>query len=212
MGDQRMSDSTFKVDQLARLNESHIAPFNKLVEELGGRDDGGRPPWIAPMYFGSESRVLCVLRDPGKRADAAAGSGFLCIENNDETSRRQKRMMQEAGINPRDMLPWNAYPWFIDRAPSTIELKLGVDPLLRVLREMPRLRAVMLMGSEAQKSWQLLLRHHADMITVRGIRWVPTFHPSPNALQTAVPGERTARNASLRNAYAIVADVLRKDA
>jgi len=31
----------------------------------------------------------------------------------------------------------------------------------------------MLMGSEAQKSWQLVLRHHADMIMARGIRWVP---------------------------------------
>ena len=44
------------------------------------------------------------------------------------------------------MLPWNAYPWFVDRAPSTNELKFGVDPLVRVLQEMPRLRAVMLMG------------------------------------------------------------------
>jgi hypothetical protein len=109
-GDQRMSDPTFKVDQLASLKDSHIAPFNNLVEELGSRDDGGSPPWIAPMYFGRESRVLCVLRDPGKRADAAAGSGFLCVENTDETSRRQKRMMLEAGIDPREMLPWNAYP------------------------------------------------------------------------------------------------------
>jgi len=212
MGDQRMSHPTFKADQLARLKERHIAPFNNLVEELGSRDDGGRLPWIAPMYFGRESRVLCVLRDPGKRADAAAGSGFLCIENTDETSRRQKRMMQEAGIDPPDMLPWNAYPWFVDRAPSTNELELGVDPLVRVMREMPRLRAVMLMGSQAQKSWQLVLRHHADMILARGIRWVPTYHPSPSALQTAVPGERAARNASLNNAYAIVADVLEKDA
>ena len=50
------------------------------------------------------------------------------------------------------------------------------------------------------------------MILARGIRWVPTCHTSPSALQTAVPGERAARNASLKNAYAIVADVLEKDA
>ena len=65
---------------------------------------------------------------------------------------------------------------------------------------MPRLGAVMLIGAEAQKSWQLALRHNADMIIALGIRWVPTNLPGPNALRTAVPGERAARNASLKNA------------
>ncbi len=44
MCDQRMSHPTFIADQLARLKERHIAPFNNHVEELGIRDDGGRPP------------------------------------------------------------------------------------------------------------------------------------------------------------------------
>ena len=95
MGDQRMSDPTFKADQLARSKESHVAAFNSLVEELGRRDDGGCPPWIAPKYFGRESRVLCILMDPGERAAAATGSAFLSIENNDETSRWNKRMMKQ---------------------------------------------------------------------------------------------------------------------
>ena len=49
------------------------------------------------------------------------------------------------------------------------------------------------------------------MILARGICWVPTYHPSPSALQTAVSGKRAARNASIKNAYAIVADVLEND-
>ena len=69
----------------------------------------------------------------------------------------------------------------------------------------------MLMGSEAKKSWQLLLRRPAQMITARGIRWVPTYHPSPSAWRTSLPGEREAWNASLKNAYAIVADVLERN-
>ena len=80
------------------------------------------------------------------------------------------------------------------------------------LQEMPRLRTVMLIGAEVQKLWQLALRRNADMIIALGIRWVPTYYRGPNALRRAAHGERAARNASLKNAYKIVADVLEKDA
>jgi hypothetical protein len=42
-----------------------------------------------------------------------------------------------------DLLPWNAYPWYINRKPSTAELLLGLPTILRLLELAPAIEVGM---------------------------------------------------------------------
>jgi hypothetical protein len=47
--------------------------------------------------------------------DVAPSRGFRgpCLETDDATAERFATLLDEAGISPAEMVPWNAYPWFI---------------------------------------------------------------------------------------------------
>jgi hypothetical protein len=75
-------------------------------------------------------------------------SGFLCPENDDATAERYATMLDEAAIAVSDILGWNAYPWYINRAPRAAELEVGVEPLRRLCGLLPELRVVMLHGGQ----------------------------------------------------------------
>ncbi len=67
------------------------------------------------MYGGVEARLLTVLTSPGRQTRMApGGTGFLCIENPDRAAATVEHLISEAGIDPREMTPWNACPWFTD--------------------------------------------------------------------------------------------------
>jgi hypothetical protein len=89
--------------------------------------------------------MLSVLQDPGPKTDTAhGGSGFLCLENDDNAAERFATLLADAGIAPARMTPWNAYPWYINRKPNAAELAAGLDPLRRLLGRLPHIRVVML--------------------------------------------------------------------
>lgn len=68
---RRMAEPAFHEDQWSRRYDQHVEPLDRLTDELGERDDAGHPPYIAPMYRGSEAPVLSLLRDPGARIIAS---------------------------------------------------------------------------------------------------------------------------------------------
>ena len=85
-------------------------------------------PHVAPVHGGLEARVLTVLRDPGPKTQVGVGSGFLCVENDDQTAQTQMELMADAGVEATDITPWNAYPWYINAAPRPAQLDAGVEP------------------------------------------------------------------------------------
>lgn len=146
-----MAQADFREMQERDRYAPHVRSVNELVDRL--RDPGGRGwmPHVAPHHGGVEARVLSVLRDPGPGA-GEAGSGFLCIENNDPTAECQAIAFALAGIGAFDVTPWNAYPWYINRAPKAAELDAGVEPLLELLDLMPSPRVVLLQGRERRRA------------------------------------------------------------
>jgi hypothetical protein len=55
--------------------------------------------------------LLTVLTSPATAARASlGGTAFLCIENPDPTAANVKHLLKEAGLRPKDMVPWNARP------------------------------------------------------------------------------------------------------
>lgn len=90
--------------------------------------------------------------------------------------------MQGAGIDPRDVLPWNAYPWYINAAPNSAQLRAGVEPLRRLVALLPGLRVILLLGRDAQRGWRYVDATHPHLPEERGITVLPTFHPGRQAL------------------------------
>ncbi len=57
-------------------------------------------------------------------------SGFLSVENDDAPAERQLRFMDGAGLDPAEVVPWNAYPWYINtKPPNAAQLHAGTEPL-----------------------------------------------------------------------------------
>lgn len=205
---RRMRDKDFRADQWAHRYAGRVERINRFIDELGAKHDTGHPPYIPPMCGGSDALALSISRDPGPKAGGTTGSGFLSIENDDPSAERMGKFLAEAGIDYAQVVPWNAYPWYINSDPTTDQLLAGVEPLRDLIGLMPRLRMVLAHGTAARKGWNLFLRQHRDLIERRGIVWLSTYHTSRQALQTPDRIERELREADIRNALALAAAVM----
>lgn len=206
---RQMRDPRYRDDQWSRRYDPHVEPINRLIDELGELDDAGHPPYVAPIYRGIDAAALAVLRDPGPKAGGAAGSGFLSVENDDQTAECQCAFFAEAGVNPSDVVPWNAYPWYINAKPTRLQLAAGTRPLRQLLDLMPNLRIVLLLGGDAQSAWRLFLSGHSSYIRRRGIEALSTYHPSRQALQHPSITERDRREDHIRSTLARAAELIR---
>lgn len=176
----RMRDPAFRQTQRDGLYAPHIAPVNTLVDHLAGHGRGWLPH-VAPVHGGTAARVPWILRDPGP-ADPDPDhdqAGFLCVENDDPTARRLCALLDQAGIDTADTMPWNVYPWYINRKPRADERRAGVPPLRRLLKLLTELRVVLLLGDDAHKVWDLLTAAHPT--AAAGQHVLRTRHTSTQA-------------------------------
>jgi hypothetical protein len=207
---RRMAEVGFRGAQERDRYASHVRPINQLVDGLRDRDGRGWIPHVAPWHGGVEAAMLSVLRDPGPMVREGVGSGFLCIENDDPTAESQCHAFEAVGIAAGDLTPWNAYPWYINRAPGPAELEAGVEPLVALIGLMPRLRVVLLQGQHAQSSWRRLNRRHPELMQANQLTVVSTYHPSRQALWSADPAVRQTRIQHRLAAYRQAADAVHR--
>lgn len=203
-----MGNADFRNDQWERRFDPHIAPINRYVDEI--RTQGlGWAPYVAPLHGGVDARVLSILRDPGPATlDGAAGSGFLCVENDDASAELQCAQLAQAGLTPADLLPWNAYPWYVNRQPSAGELSLGVATIVHLLELAPKITVVLLQGGAAHKSWKLMRQRHPDLVRRRKLTEITSYHPGRQALFSPDPKERARRAARRFEAFHEIAAAL----
>jgi hypothetical protein len=97
--------------RLSRTRDSHVAPLNRLVDEIREvRGCGLAVPYFDPADGGEGAECLFVLEAPGTRA---VQSGFVSRDNPDETAKNLLLLNAEAGI-PRELTAiWNIVPWYI---------------------------------------------------------------------------------------------------
>src|SRR5687767_6830101 len=101
-----------------------------------------------------------LLENPGRRADAAQGSGFVSADNDDASAQNMWGFLREAGIDrPREIVAWNIVPWYLgdDRKIGTVrprDIEEARPALLELLGLLPDLRAVILFGRKAQEGWR----------------------------------------------------------
>jgi hypothetical protein len=198
-----MRDPRFRQEQADGVRAAHVAPINALVDELIDPSGRGWVPYVSPVYGGVDARVLNIFQDPGPKTHTQhGGSGFLCPENDDASAERFATLLDDAGIPTSETLSWNAYPWYINRAPRAAELEASVEPLRQLLSLLPRLRVVMLHGGSAQAGWPRLARRYPDLVSELEV--VPTYHTSNRALAASYE----ARMAVLRASFELTARIL----
>ena len=202
---RRMAEESFRREQWEHRYDPHIAPINQLVDELrkgmGAGDSTRWAPYVAPMYGGVNARILSVLRDPGPMTQDGKGSGFLCMENDDPTAEAISGLFAGVSIGAHEIVPWNVYPWYINRAPTAAELEAGIEPLKQIIDLLPKLQVVMLHGGHAQNGWKRFTRRYPDLVTNQKLEVIETFHTSRQAFWHADPSVREARREHLRTSF-----------
>ena len=206
---RRMANEAFRAEQESSRYAPHVRAVNEMVDELRDQDGRGWMPYVAPWHGGVDARVLSILRDPGPKTQDGTGSGFLCVENDDATAERQCTGFAAAGIDAHDVIPWNAYPWYINRAPNADERRAGVIVLARLMELLPRLEIVLLQGGDAQDCWRRLEKTHPEFVRQARYEVVSTYHPGRQALWSPDLAVRAAREKHRVDSYEQVAQALR---
>lgn len=183
------------------LAEPHIAPLTQFVRRLRDQRGAESVPWFDPTEAGVRARILLLFENPGRRADALGGSGFISADNDDRSAENMWGIFREAGIDrTRDVVNWNIVPWYLGdenkignvRTSDIDEARPALSELISLL---PDLRVVVLCGRKAQRGWDRA-RLTRDLPVLR----VP--HPSGRWLN-AHPEDRTKIVDVLRSAREI---------
>ncbi|MGB8403770.1 MAG: hypothetical protein WCE30_06780 [Mycobacterium sp.] len=183
---------------------SPAGPINEFVAQLQDHEGRGWLPDVPPNLGDGKAKGLSILRDPGR---FTLKSGVLSGENRDPTTARQLELFAKFDISLAHVLPWNAYPWFIDRKPSSADLDAGAKVLSALVDLLPALRGVLLQGNEAAAAWDRVIGWRPRLVEQRGLVVARCIHPSPRALicdQT----EREARKKRQENAFRCFGEAL----
>ena len=114
------------------------------------------------------------------------GTGFVSFDNPDQAAANARLACESAGLSRGDVVRWNAVPWYIGnegrtkiRAATTLDLQRAEPWLAKLLKLLPKLEVVVLMGKKAQR--------HAPAIKriAPKLRVVETSHCSPLALNSS---------------------------
>lgn len=179
-----LGDPEARAKRLRQIREHHIAPLTAYVEQLRQLvGPNANIPYFDPWDGGIEARALFLLEAPGAKA---ASSGFVSRNNPDETAKNLFTLLEQAGLERRETLIWNAVPWYIGsgtkiRAATTTDLHAGLRPLPLLLDLLPNLTTVVLLGRKAAKA-----REHVSRSRLRVFECP---HPSPLFINHA-PGNR----------------------
>ncbi len=144
-----LRDEQVRARRKAMLSLPHIAPLTAFAEKLRLRGSV-EVPNFDPLDGGTKSRVLFLFEKPGPMAAEGKGSGFISRNNDDPTAEAIFEFMHKAAI-PRELtVIWNLIPWWNGTVKVTAtEQKQGAACLADLLRLLPKLRAVVMVGRKA---------------------------------------------------------------
>jgi len=136
-------------------------------------------PFVAPYHGGVRAEVVLLFQDPGRMTyQAVGGSGFIGCENDDPSADTLALCLDLAGVDQRQVTPWNAYPWYLPEQAgvSAAQRVEGVDALHCVLQLLPMTHTVVTCGAVAHDSWRRFA--HAYPESAGRLRHFETFHTS----------------------------------
>lgn len=129
-----------------------------LVSKI--RSDLGSPeavPGFDPLNGNEQAKFLFLLEAPGPQA---LKTGKISFDNPDPSARNFKRQLEEAGVQRGEIAVWNIVPWYLGtpdhasiRAATGEDVRRGVAYLPPLLAALPRLEAIVLVGSRAKRTF-----------------------------------------------------------
>jgi len=172
-----MRDGGVRERRTAMLHQPHIQPLTAYVAKLRERAFGEVPDFD-PFDGGTDARVLFLFEKPGPMTANGSrkrvGSGFISRNNDDPTAQATFDFMQRARIPRRLTVTWNLIPWWNGtRQVTGRELQDGFNCLQELIAQLPKLRAVVLVGQHAGKAERYLNE------TYPSVRVFTSAHPSP---------------------------------
>jgi uracil-DNA glycosylase len=171
-----LGDKEARETRLSQVTEEHVAQLTSFVDALRTKMGGEAAiPYFDPWDGGVEAEVLFLLEAPGPKA---RNSGFVSMNNPDETAKNFFELLHEARIDRSRIAIWNTVPWYIGsgakiRPANSRDIASGVESLGDLIELMPKLRAVVLVGAKAQKAE----RHIRDLAVK--LKLFSSPHPSP---------------------------------
>jgi hypothetical protein len=149
--------------RLARLNEPHLMPLTKLVEDIRAR--GFTVPNFDPNDGGCNARSLFLLETPGPKA---VSSSFVSRDNPDPSAKNVGEALDRAGLQRSEVLLWNVVPYCIstaDRNGKTTakQVRESIPDTQALIDRLPHLKAVIFCGEKAREAfWHLRLRNEVS--------------------------------------------------
>jgi hypothetical protein len=157
-------------EKKALLQEPNIAAVTQLCEELMARKPGSVVPYIDPVHDEDECRIISLHISPGKGTE----SGFVSHFNDDEAARRATSIYEAAELDPRYVMPWNAYPWVRDAGlPSALNVQEktdGLKPFRQFLKINRRVSAIIAHGTDAASFLTLYEKTYHAPLKNQGIK------------------------------------------
>ena len=185
---RRMKDPEYRQSQLDSVHDEHIAPVTEFISCLSTeRPELPGVPFVAPHYGPETARILSLSSNPGPRAGGEKGSGLLSVQNDDASAERMLKVYAAAGIRDEDVVPWNAFPWFVhEQLPNGLTsdyIEQGVHVLGRFLDLCPNIVSIVAHGGDAHRCAQLLRssRIVGPLVRRRGIHTWDARHTSNRA-------------------------------
>ncbi len=205
MSDSYSADDPYALNQEAErqrrramLHEAHIKPLAQYVRYVQKQVGAAyKLPDFDPCDGGINAKALFLLETPGRKAH---GSTFVSRNNPDPTARNLCQLLAEAGIPRGDTIIWNIVPWYIGtetniRPAGTRHIQEAMPYTLGLLRLLPHLRVLVLVGKKAQSAAATFRTHtHLPLIE--------TPHMSATNLNTR-PDMRAAILAHFRQVGAL---------
>ncbi|MES2102450.1 MAG: uracil-DNA glycosylase [Pseudomonadota bacterium] len=171
-----LGNSDARSERASQLLDPHIVPLTAFVEELRTlRGATERIPNFDPWDGGVEAEILFLLEAPGRKA---VESCFVSRNNPDETAKNFFELNAEAGIPRKRTVVWNIVPWYIGsgtkiRPARRVDIDDGIQSLGYLLKLLPKLQAVVLVGRKAEHAGEDIVRINSRLYVHR------SPHPSP---------------------------------
>ena len=151
------------------------SPLAVFVDRVRSERQLGREvPDFDPNNGNETAKYLFVLEAPGPKA---VETGFVSFDNPDQTAKNFRDQLEKAQISRSDMVVWNIVPWYVGNAEKTQiravqrnEVSVGSAYLRQLLKLLPNLRCIVLIGGAARRA-------HVPLSSATAVRIISCHHP-----------------------------------
>lgn len=170
----RNADPLVVKEKKQRIRDPHVRQLNDLADRIADAEGlpHGHVPYADPDLGGVKARMLVLLDNPSTKAEAGTGSGLLSLDNDDRTARNCREAYARHGVEWKDVVHWNVVPFPVagvkNGGSTPAERQRGVPWTREVVKLLPNMEIVLLLGVAARDGWKRAAITQAGVYVVPG--------------------------------------------